>query len=323
MYDAADPPAHPPKWEVVAFYIGGDTPHVWTAEEIAAQPARYRLPIYVRSNPDSHDPHVDAAEAIAQLHAFGAPRGCAVSLDLEMAVNASYVRAFDADIVAAGYVTVEYGSLSAIFRNPRTSGGVWAAHYTGTPHLEPGSVATQWADDQLLGTDYDASLIDDSVPLWDTQHSQEDEMAAISSLGAGDGQAIPASNDASLQWSKVFSDKHKFVSPGKDGKALSVYPDGPYWAVADAIVELHGFKAGDPVDIAWTRMKSDGKGGWVIGDDAWRTTFHANADGVVREQLSAQFGVDKPNPVRVRVYNPNAYPITVQGAMAKLTLLKY
>ena len=51
FYDAAYPPAKPPAADGVCIYIGGDTPHVWTLAEIEAQPARYRLPIFVRSNP--------------------------------------------------------------------------------------------------------------------------------------------------------------------------------------------------------------------------------------------------------------------------------
>jgi hypothetical protein len=168
MYDAAYPPAHPPKWEAVAAYIGGDTPHVWSTAEWNAQPARYRLPIYVRSNPGSHNPHTDAALAIAWLRGHSAPHGCAVALDLETAIAPSFVHAFDADLKAAGYVTVAYGSLSTIFSNPKPSGGYWVAHYTGNDHMEPGAVATQWASDVQLGKPWDANTVADSVPLWDT-----------------------------------------------------------------------------------------------------------------------------------------------------------
>lgn len=169
MYDASTPPAHPPAWEAVAAYIGGNTPHVWTIAEWNAQPARWRLPIYVRSNPGSHSPHVDAALAVAWLLAHGVPHGSAVALDLETAVAPSYVRAFDADLKAVGYVTLTYGSLSTVFGNPKTSGGYWVAHYTGKDHMEPRAVATQWASDRQLGKPWDASTVADSVPLWDTR----------------------------------------------------------------------------------------------------------------------------------------------------------
>jgi len=178
MYDAAYPPAHPPAWEAVAAYIGGNTPHVWTDAEWEAQPARYRLPIYVRSNPEDHVAATDARQAIAWLRTHNVPRGCLLLLDLETAVDPQYVRAFDADVLAAGWKTCAYGSLSTIFHNPRPSGGYFVAHYTGTPHIEPGSVATQYADDRMLGTDYDASLVADTAPLWDTHATptpQEDD----------------------------------------------------------------------------------------------------------------------------------------------------
>src|SRR6266498_2611689 len=62
MFDAAYPPTSPPNWEAVAFYLGGNTPHVWTDSEIERQPARWRLPIFVRSHdgdPLADQPHVD------------------------------------------------------------------------------------------------------------------------------------------------------------------------------------------------------------------------------------------------------------------------
>src|SRR5271154_3621691 len=51
----------------VAGYIGGDTPHTWTSFEWAAQKARYRLPVYVRSNPPGPGADVDVSAAVAQL----------------------------------------------------------------------------------------------------------------------------------------------------------------------------------------------------------------------------------------------------------------
>ena len=51
FYDAAWPPARPPVADGCCIYIGGDTPHVWSLADIASQRARYRLPIFVRSNP--------------------------------------------------------------------------------------------------------------------------------------------------------------------------------------------------------------------------------------------------------------------------------
>lgn len=169
MYDAAYPPPRPPAWEIAAGYIGGDTPHVWTRAEWNAQPARWRLPIWTRSNPGSAAQGAEEALiAVAWVRAEHVPAGSAIALDYELAENDSYLSAFDDVVYSAGYRTVLYGSLSTVMHNRRPSGGYWIGHYTGTPHLEPGSVATQYADDQMLGVPYDASLVTDGLVLWDT-----------------------------------------------------------------------------------------------------------------------------------------------------------
>lgn len=171
MYDAAYPPKSPPPWEVVAAYIGGDTPHIWTTAEWAAQPARWRLPIWTRSNPGpAAEGTLEGGVAALRARQLGTPpTGCAIALDYETAVDDPYLSAFDAAVRAAGYRTLLYGSLSTITGNSTPSGGLWIAHYTGVPHLESHSVATQYADDALLGTDYDASLVADELVLWDTR----------------------------------------------------------------------------------------------------------------------------------------------------------
>src|SRR6266545_3809328 len=93
MWDAAFPPASPPKWEAVAGYIGGNTPHVWTDQEWARQQARWRLPIFTRSH--DGDPSADAAHAIRWMTAHHVPKGVCVALDFETRVDATYLHAFD------------------------------------------------------------------------------------------------------------------------------------------------------------------------------------------------------------------------------------
>ncbi|MGH3375106.1 MAG: hypothetical protein ACRDP6_10230 [Actinoallomurus sp.] len=320
MYDAAYPPQNPPPWDVAAGYIGGDTPHVWTAAEWASQSARWRLPIFVRSNPGSRGVSAteDAALTIAWLRSNGVARGRAVALDLETAVNPPYVRAYDTALVAAGYVVLAYGSVSTVYLNPKTSGGYWAAHYTGKEHQEPRAVATQWANDRQLGKPWDASTIDDSVPLWDTTNpSQEDDMAQVSSLGVDGKQVIKAADHADVKFSKEFTDKHGLHAD--DNGASVVIAPAAYWVHADAIFELHGLTPGTTVDVAWTRVKDDG----TFIDDAWRLTFTADDKGVIRDELGGQFGLDATNRLRLRVYNPAAVPVTVQGCMAKASLFSY
>src|SRR5271157_4582084 len=99
IYDSAWPATNPPPWLVSAFYLGGDTPHVWTTAEIDAQPARYRLPIWVYNGADGALGGVsDAAHALAKLHTLKVPPGVAVVLDTETSVLPDYIRAFNHDV---------------------------------------------------------------------------------------------------------------------------------------------------------------------------------------------------------------------------------
>src|SRR6266508_3230131 len=111
MWDAAYPPASPPKWEAVAGYIGGNTPHVWTDQEWARQQARWRLPIFTRSH--DGDPSADAAHAIRCMTAHRVPKPVCVALDFETRVDATYLHAFDAAIIRAGWKAMVYGSKQA------------------------------------------------------------------------------------------------------------------------------------------------------------------------------------------------------------------
>lgn len=169
MYDAAFPPGSPPGWEAVAGYIGGNTPHVWTDAEWKSQPARWRLPIFTRSH--GGDPSADAHAATSWMTAHHVPKGACVALDFETRVDAGYLRSFDSIVVRAGWKVLLYGSRSFVLKNPKPSGGYWVADWTGNPFLYPGSAATQWASDVMLGKPWDASLVADSTPLWDTRTS--------------------------------------------------------------------------------------------------------------------------------------------------------
>src|SRR6266542_419952 len=172
-WDAAFPPTSPPAWEVVAGYCGGNTPHIWTDAEWARQPARWRLPIFVRSH--DGDPLADAHASIVWLVSHEVPRGVTLALDYETRVDAAYLAAFDRAVTDAGWRVMVYGSRDFVLRNPKPSGGYWVADYTGSPHLYPGSAATQWSGSGPFGGAYDPNLVADSTPLWDT--TQEDPMA--------------------------------------------------------------------------------------------------------------------------------------------------
>lgn len=152
-------------YDGVAFYIGGDTPHVWAPAEIHARPERYRLPIWVRSNPASASPSGDVREALAQLTALGAPKGCLVAWDSETSVDPSYIQSAYAVLAQGGYKMLDYGSASTVYGNKNPDGYYWAADWTNSPHVDASSVITQYQD---FGP-FDESEAKSGLPFWDTR----------------------------------------------------------------------------------------------------------------------------------------------------------
>lgn len=165
FYDAATPPANPPKTDGVAGYIGGDTPHIWTRAEWDAQPARYRLPIFVRSNPAGASASADAAAAARQLVAIGAPKSILVALDTETAQDPDYVKSFDEAMYGFGYTIIDYGSQSAVYGNDEPDGYYWGAEWTNRPGLISGDAGTQYAS----GASWDLDDFKAGLPFWDTK----------------------------------------------------------------------------------------------------------------------------------------------------------
>lgn len=164
MYDASVPPLRPPGTDVVGIYAGGDTPHIWTPNEIAEQKARYRLPIWVRSNPSPSMALSDADRLGIWLRSHDAPNHIAVLLDLETAITRTYVELFATLMMQNSFFVLVYGSSSTLFKNP-VCGGYFLAN-PGPPVIPSGCVAVQYADNVPPGVDL--SVIYDSVPLWDT-----------------------------------------------------------------------------------------------------------------------------------------------------------
>jgi len=161
-YDAAYPLANPPATDVVLIYSGGNATHIWTAAEIAAQKARFRLPCWVRSNPVQANSVLDANAMVAWLHAHKVPAGVATVLDLETAVAPAYVNSYASILHAAGYRVLPYGSTSTLFNNPKCDG--YFSAEPGAKSIDARCVATQYGYE---GT-YDLSWIEDTVSLWDT-----------------------------------------------------------------------------------------------------------------------------------------------------------
>ncbi len=182
FYDAAYPPPHPPGTDGVCGYIGGDTPHVWTAEDWRSQTARYRLPIFVRSNPPGPGAEADVGAAVAQLKAIGAPEGALVAWDMETAADAAYISGVYVRLIAAGYRLIVYGTQSDVMGNQAPDGLYWGADWTDTPHLHSGDQMTQYVSFAA----YDESLAQASLPFWDTRPAPKETGMEITKTPPGD-----------------------------------------------------------------------------------------------------------------------------------------
>lgn len=162
-YDAETPnPNGIAGTDTVLIYIGGDAAHVWTDQEIAEQPERWRLPTFVRDF-SGVDPNRDGAVAISWLQTHNVPKGSSVVLDLEGLIDPPYVTGFGNDLHAAGYHVLPYGEGHSLFSNPQLDG--YFLSEPGATAIDPRCVATQF---QFSGS-YDLSWIAASVSLWDTQ----------------------------------------------------------------------------------------------------------------------------------------------------------
>jgi len=241
-FDAAYPTPRgpsPAQDRIVAYYAGGDTPHVATLDEWNAAPQTLRLPIYVCDNPTSRNPQSDAADFIAQLRRIGCPpTGRLTLLDYETAVDGAYLLAFDRLLVAAGYRVMVYGSRSTVFKNPKPSGGYMAADWTSVPHMVPGSDATQyeaepdWDDDEFVAT----------LPFWNTAHT-----ATAAQLQQEDHMQIESKTEKP-------SGEYSFLLGGLTGQVSSVVFGYDGYSVTTAKLRVvtwdaQGRKVSEPVSI--------------------------------------------------------------------------
>lgn len=225
MVDSAYPLSDPPKTDIVLVYIGGDTPHVWTSAESKAQPARYRLPTFVRSNPTAANVVTDANAALAWLRGNFVPAGSAVCLDLETAVDVSYVNSFGALLHDAGYKVLPYGSSGSLFKNPAIDG-----YFVAEPHataIDPRSVATQF---EYEGS-YDLSWVLPTVDLWDTQPPAPKPNPTPTPTPAptppGDDVVLPLLNDQTPGGS-LWTKSLQSILKEKFGQTIIGVVDGNY-----------------------------------------------------------------------------------------------
>lgn len=148
------------------FYIGGDTPHVWTLAEIARlkQTYQFLLPIYTRSNPQSANPASDASATIKQLAYISAPKNILVQLDYEAAIDSAFESSYGNTLKNAGYIMELYGQSSTVTQNALPYGGYDIAVWTGSDYA-PTSTGDQFIDVGL----YDLNDFKSSAPLWNTR----------------------------------------------------------------------------------------------------------------------------------------------------------
>lgn len=153
----------------VCFYIGGDAFRIWPIAEVEGRPERYRLPIWVRSNPQQVNPAEDAAACIAALMKYGVPTGTLVALDSETAIDpawtAVFVEVVNGASVMQGWPVIDYGTQGDVFSNNNPDGYYWGADWTSVPHIHSGDGMTQY----LSLNNEDISLAQSTLPLWDTR----------------------------------------------------------------------------------------------------------------------------------------------------------
>jgi hypothetical protein len=236
--DSAFPMGSYPAADGFAFYIGGDTPHVWSSAEVAVlkQHYRYLLPIYVRSNPPGPGAAADVAACVAKLKSLGAPAGTLVSWDSEMAVDAPYIQAVYADLHAAGYVLVEYASQSVVFAEGNPDGYYWGADWTNVAHFHSGDVLTQY----ISYSGYDESLASASLPFWDTRGAAPPPAVNYNIASIPPGQWQPGKpviltgtgTDGKTPWHTATGNGRAWTAPVPVSSPL------PGWTAATAIFSI-------------------------------------------------------------------------------------
>jgi len=226
-YDASTPPSTPPKVEVVEIYVGGDTPHVWTDQQIAAQTAPLGLPVWVRSNPPGPGARSDAAGIVAAFVSHHWPlEDKAVMIDMETAVDPTYLDQLAAILHAHGMRVLVYGSQSTIDQNPVVDGRVDAAPGSADT-VTPGDVGTQWSWQHT----YDLDVFAPEVIPW---------LIDIHPIG------VPVETTSKT----VVATPIAVIAANATG----------YWIVTDT-AEVHSF--GDAPRLARTGSQPDLPGPWV------------------------------------------------------------
>lgn len=156
MVDASKPPAPgtlPPNTKVVAGYLGGYTPHVWTQYDWNKYNYK-KLPIWVHKPGDSGI--AEGWAALQRAYQLKIPKGTLIVIDVENNPDPQAVANFRSVANWGGYYCGSYGSASTVFENPEDYGW-WVADWNDKAKLYPrkGVFATQY----INGDGYDLSVI--------------------------------------------------------------------------------------------------------------------------------------------------------------------
>lgn len=138
MYDSVTPSAIPQDAEVVAGYIDGR--YAWSAADWNRFPRAVKLTIAVFASHDADVLDVEIGDATPQE----APGWIIRQQARGLTVPTIYCNTATIGAVRAACAGLTYNW--------------WAAHYTFEPHIENGSVATQYADHGPNGENVDVSL---------------------------------------------------------------------------------------------------------------------------------------------------------------------
>jgi hypothetical protein len=160
-----------------AFYLGGNTPHVWTEAQIVRQSNDYRLPIWVYDplRITVEDAQKDAEAAVKALTTLGYPTGKVVILDMETYVNGPYSEAFASALTAAGFKYAPYESEGIAGNHVDPDIGRWYAEWDNDPStVEAGAFGKQYANPKLTDRAYDLSVLTSFEYLWDIKASQKE-----------------------------------------------------------------------------------------------------------------------------------------------------
>jgi hypothetical protein len=207
MGDLSNPGTIKVEEQAVAFYAGGNTPHVWTKQQVDSQIASLRIALWTYGGAGAAGKSGGLLDAVAcrdALLAYGYPRNSKVVIDMEDHVDAEYIDGFEYLMSVFGYGTGVYAQADTIEHNPLPQGGRWVADWTGVPHFTniPGEFACQWQKAGGTGNQdkpWDVSAVKDISGFWDTYAIEQME-AVLVYVPSGATRHVTSKN-AGATWS--------------------------------------------------------------------------------------------------------------------------